>query len=216
MARHNVCAERWQQCRKRCEQDCRLSQTPVRGLPRARSSGELADNERPVVERSRVKIRPVRPHQRVHLRIQSHLREYVRIPQRPIQLTRQHGREVNRLPRTVRELHSKRMYADTSERFHPVERMAAHEFIVAEQSAGPADPTATCPSLSGAPPGEARPRLQRVAAASAGDRRRSSQHGTDYSHPYRRTALLLVTEVGTSAVQPAPPQRNARCTEPPR
>lgn len=78
------------------------------------------------MERRRVEVSPVRPHERVNLRVQPHLCEDVGILKRAIQLAGKHRCEIDGLLRTVPELHAERVRADAVERSDLMERMRTH------------------------------------------------------------------------------------------
>jgi hypothetical protein len=124
------------------------------------------------VKSGRIEVRTIRPHERVNLRIQAHLLEEFGIVKRTVQLTRQYWCEIDCLSRAIGEVDAQRPRADALERLHTMKWMSAHRFIVAEQSAGEADPLADGPNQSGAPLDEVLPTPRRDVSARVADIRR--------------------------------------------
>jgi len=70
-------------------------------FPFPRAFGKCFRIFRPVVQRGRIKIRAVRPDQRVNFRVNPHLIENGKVLQRAIQFTRQYRTKINQLFRGV-------------------------------------------------------------------------------------------------------------------
>jgi hypothetical protein len=79
------------------------------------------------VERGRVEVRAVRPHERMNLWVQTHLAEELRVLEGTVKLAGQYRRKVDRLPRSVGEFHVQAVGADTVKRSHPMERVRGHD-----------------------------------------------------------------------------------------
>src|SRR3972149_2014132 len=78
---------------------------------------------RPVVESGRIEVCSVRPNQRMHLRINSHLIEHRQVPQRAEKLASQNTLQVDRLLRAVIEKHTQRVRSLDLNRFNSIDGM---------------------------------------------------------------------------------------------
>lgn len=115
--------------------------------PAACAGPEFIDDERPVVERGGIEVRPIGPYERVDFRIEVNPSKEFRILKRPVQLASKYRREIDRLLRAVSEVDAQQVGTDALKRCHPMEWVGTHNSIVAAQSATPVCLTAVGPNL---------------------------------------------------------------------
>ena len=83
--------------------------------PLARALGEFVRNQWPIVECRWVEVRPIRPDERLDLRIKTDLRKEFRILKGTVHLAGEHRKEIDRLARTIRKINAQRVCADARE-----------------------------------------------------------------------------------------------------